>query len=94
MPMIGACGISCDVCGLYTKKICDGCGSGVEEISRKKVEKWRKLGKVCPVLRCAVERNIAYCSRDCDDFPCKEFKAGPYPYSAGYLEMMLSRLGK
>ena len=51
----------------------------------------RLLGSPCPILACASENRVGYCSRDCEKFPCDTFKAGPYPYSQGYLSMQERR---
>jgi len=89
---IGACGIACEVCGLYAKGICEGCGSGTTEFSKEKLKKLKKLGISCPVLECAVKHKINYCSRDCDKFPCDKYKEEPvFPYSNAYLDMYEGR---
>ncbi|MFH1624975.1 MAG: DUF3786 domain-containing protein, partial [Pseudomonadota bacterium] len=51
----------------------------------------RILGQPCPVLACAVENRVEYCPRDCNRFPCTLFRAGPYPFSHGYLDMQERR---
>jgi uncharacterized protein DUF3786 len=88
----GACGINCDACGLSLRGICTTCGPGN---SREAIEKLaaqeRLLGSPCPILECAVREGIAYCSRDCDRFPCHAFRTGPYPFSRGYLDMQRRR---
>ncbi|RJS83949.1 hypothetical protein CW706_05130, partial [Candidatus Bathyarchaeota archaeon] len=71
MMQIGACGICCDVCVLKVKGICLGCAAGNTEYARKLVEFLKKEDVSCPVLECAVKNNIAFCSRDCEKFPCK-----------------------
>jgi len=43
------------------------------------------------MLACAIENRVDYCPRDCDRFPCDQFKAGPYPFSQGYLNMQERR---
>lgn len=88
---IGACGIACEVCGLYDQDICEGCGSGTEEHSKERVEMLRKIGVLCPVLECAVKNDIVYCSKDCKEFPCSKYKKDPFPYGHVYLEMYESR---
>ncbi|HOV26947.1 MAG TPA: DUF3795 domain-containing protein [Pseudobacteroides sp.] len=80
----GACGISCDACGLYAKGICQGCVSG--DICPPEVAQ----NIPCPILKCAAEKKIPYCSRDCNEFPCKLHDQG-YPYSSAYLGMYRSR---
>jgi hypothetical protein len=98
MP-VAACGVSCDVCGLYVKRICGTCVAGTDEKARKKLDAQMKLlNKQCPILACAVERKVAYCLKDCEDFPCVNFESGlwdgPFPYSTQFLTMFRKRLGK
>ena len=88
----GACGIDCDVCRLNLLEICSTCGSGMSQEGREKLAaQLRIMGTPCPILACALEKRIAYCTRDCEDFPCDSFKRGPYPYSQGYLNMQERR---
>jgi hypothetical protein len=35
---------------------------------------------------------IEYCMRDCNQFPCENFRTGPYPLSQGFLNMQERRL--
>ena len=79
---IGACGISCEPgCGLFSRGICSGCDrANADHVP-------------CPILKCAVKKNIEYCGRDCKEFPCRAFKQG-YPYSQAYLGMYSGRLQK
>ena len=99
----GACGINCDVCGLYVKGVCGTCAAGTDERAQKKLaEQLEVINMRCPILECAVERKVGYCLRDCEEFPCTKFEsgfkslmgAGPYPYSNGFLAMFRTRLGK
>lgn len=87
-----ACGIDCDVCRLKVQGICSTCspGTGIEAIAKKDAQ-IRILGAPCPILSCAMDRRVAYCLRDCDDFPCTRFKDGPYPFGQGYLGMQERR---
>ena len=88
----GACGINCDVCGLNRLEICSTCGSGISQKAQEKLmAQLDILGAPCPVLACAVEKRVAYCPKDCDEFPCDSFRSGPYPYSDGYLNMQERR---
>jgi len=88
----GACGIDCDVCKLNLLGSCSTCGPGKsQEAQRKLAAQERILGGPCPILSCAFRRGVDYCSKDCDQFPCDEFKAGPYPFSQGFLEMQERR---
>jgi hypothetical protein len=88
----GACGINCLVCGLFRQGKCSPCGAGTEPQAQAKLAAQLKLlGGTCPILQCAVERRIAYCSADCELYPCRRFMAGPYPFSQAYLEMQIRR---
>ena len=88
----GACGINCDVCRLNLLGICSTCGSGRSQDGLKKVAVQEKiLGQPCPVLACAIKNLFEYCPKDCDRFPCDEFRLGPYPFSQGYLNMQERR---
>jgi len=98
MP-VAACGISCDVCGLYVKGICSTCVAGTDERAQKKLDGMMQVIKMqCPILACAVEKKIGYCLKDCEEFPCAKFESGfgpePYPYSAGFLNMFKTRVSK
>ena len=88
----GACGISCDACRLNVRGLCSSCGAGPEPASGEKLKaQYRLFQGYCPILKCASERKIAYCPRDCREFPCRAFEQGPYPFSHGYLEMQKRR---
>jgi hypothetical protein len=88
----GACGINCLVCGLFKQGKCSPCGSGQEDQAQAKLAaQLNLLGKPCPILSCAVERGIPYCSADCELYPCRHFMSGPYPFSEGFLHMQLRR---
>jgi hypothetical protein len=88
----GACGVNCDVCRLNLLGICSTCGPGRSEEGLKKMAaQARVLGSPCPILACASDRKKEYCPRDCEDFPCDNFKAGPYPFSQGFLSMQERR---
>ena len=88
---VGVCGICCDTCGLKTKGICQGCIAGDSPEADKKVEFLKSINALCPVLDCAVKKKIAFCSRDCREFPCQIFE-GEYPYSKAYLGMYKTRM--
>ncbi len=88
----GACGINCDVCRLHISGICSTCGAGTSEHGAMKMAaQERILGRPCPILACAAMNHIAYCMRDCQQFPCDNFSAGPYPLAQGFLEMQKRR---
>lgn len=86
----GACGINCEVCGLYVSGACSSCGPGTGESGLRKLAAQEKLlGAPCPILACAAEKRIEHCTRDCGEFPCARFNG--YPYSEGYLAMQARR---
>jgi hypothetical protein len=88
---VAACGICCDVCGLHEKLGCV-CSSGAEEITKDKIEtRWGDKGILCLVLDCAVKRGVAYCMRDCEEFPCEKYFEWCFPYGKNYLEMHINR---
>ena len=88
----GACGINCDVCKLKLLEICSSCGPGTSLEGLKKLDaQERVLGRPCPILACANLNKLEYCLRDCASFPCENFAAGPYPFSAGFLGMQQRR---
>jgi len=80
----GACGIACDVCGLYKKNICQGCISG-DKCPPKLAQ-----DSPCHILKCAAEKKVGYCSSDCKEFPCHIYDLC-YPYSEAYLGMYRKR---
>lgn len=91
----GACGIQCDVCKLNLIGTCSTCGSGRSPEAASKLSAQKSLfGSGCPILECALLNGIEYCMRDCDLFPCENFKMGPYPYSSGFLDMQKRRLSQ
>ncbi|MEW6265870.1 MAG: hypothetical protein AB1641_22590 [Thermodesulfobacteriota bacterium] len=88
----GACGINCLTCGLAVSGRCSPCGPGNGPQAVKKLGiQLEILGGFCPILKCASDRGVAFCPRDCDRFPCGQFQDGPYPYSQGYLSMQARR---
>jgi len=89
----GACGINCDVCKLNLLGTCSSCGSGTSPDAEKKLAaQQRLLGSTCSILTCAKMNQIEYCMRDCNQFPCDNFRTGPYPFSQGFLNMQQRRL--
>ena len=86
----GACGINCLTCGLATSGRCSPCGAGAGRQAAKKLGAQLELiGGFCPVLKCASDRGVAFCLRDCELFPCDNFKN--YPFSEGFLGMQKRR---
>lgn len=91
----GACGINCLVCGLFRQGKCSPCAAGTEPQAQKKLAaQLGLLGSTCPILQCASDRGVSYCSADCDYYPCARFSAGPYPLSRAYLDMQVRRRGQ
>ncbi|MBT8372992.1 MAG: DUF3786 domain-containing protein [Deltaproteobacteria bacterium] len=89
----GACGINCDVCKLNLLGTCSSCGSGTSAEAEKKLAAQRRLlGSTCSILACAQLNQVQYCLRDCNQFPCDNFRTGPYPFSQGFLNMQGRRL--
>ena len=84
---IGACGIACEVCGLFSKGACGGCVSGNDRSVSLVLDAQKKqFGFSCPVLKCASRREVGYCLRDCNDFPCDVLYRG-FPYGKGFLDL-------
>ena len=89
----GACGINCDVCKLNLLGTCSSCGPGTSlEAEKKLAAQQRLLGSTCSILDCAKMNQLEYCMRDCHQYPCDNFRAGPYPFSQGFLNMQQRRL--
>lgn len=88
----GACGIDCTVCRLHVSGVCSACGPGRSQAGREKLAaQLRLFGQGCPILACAVDKQIDHCLRDCDEFPCDWFRDGPHPFSSGFLDMQARR---
>ncbi len=89
----GACGIDCGVCKLRLLGTCSTCGSGQSAAAQRKLAAQHRIfGSTCAILACAALNGLAYCPRDCDAFPCDNFRIGPYPFSEGFLNMQQRRL--
>lgn len=88
----GACGVNCEVCKLRLLEICSTCGPGRSPEGARKLEAQKRiLGSPCPILACASMKQIDFCLRDCSEFPCANFRSGPYPFSQGFLTMQERR---
>jgi hypothetical protein len=88
----GACGLDCDVCKLKLLNICSSCGPGKSQLAKAKLEAQKRLlGAPCPILACAGLKQVDYCLRDCNLFPCENFAFGPYPFSQSFLDMQKRR---
>jgi len=94
--LVAACGICCSTCRFFKENCQCYTGTDKKEVERKLSTQKKNLGQVCPILECAFKKKIAYCSRDCDKFPCEQYKGrwGCYPYSQGFLEMVKKRSKK
>jgi len=89
----GACGINCEVCKLNLLGTCSSCGPGTSlEAEKKLAAQQRLLGSTCSILACANMNQLEFCMRDCNQFPCDNFRTGPYPFSQGFLNMQQRRL--
>jgi hypothetical protein len=86
--MVGACGISCEVC----RKNIDGtciigrCAPGSKALEKLAKQK-ETLGFTCPILECAFREKVEYCLRDCEKFPCEIYYEKEFPYSRSFLEI-------
>ena len=88
-------GLACDVCKLKLLNICSSCGPGKSQLAKAKLEAQKRLlGAPCPILACASLKQVDYCLRDCDLFPCENFNCGPYPFSQSFLAMQKRRRGE
>ena len=84
---IGACGIACELCGLFAKGVCGGCTHGDDENAPVVLETQKKqFGMVCPVLECASSRKVGHCLKDCGEFPCDVLYQG-FPYGKAWLNV-------
>jgi DNA-binding SARP family transcriptional activator len=61
---IGPCGISCTICRFCIHGQCECRLMASPSLFD------RAACDQCPVVRCAATRQIAFCARDCPDFPC------------------------
>lgn len=68
--IIGACGICCNVCGLYVTKSCFGCVRDEHDPHQQVAD------FACPILNCSKSKNIDFCTRDCLDYPCGLYRHG------------------
>ena len=77
--IVGACGLACDACALYTKEECKGCPAvtGAAE-------------PVCAIAECAAKRGVKLCS-ECGDFVCPILEQGR-PFSKSYVEMLKAKV--
>ncbi len=67
--------------------LCSSCDAGTSlGGARKLAAQLQAFGGFCPILKCAEEKSVAYCPRDCALFPCDEFADSGYPFSRAHLE--------
>ena len=100
--LIGACGITCEVCKLLEEGACEmgGCVAGTDERVPEKQKKAKaELGIICDSLECAARKKIDYCFK-CEEFPCKIYygqtmpekyaspgmEYKPFPFSKEFLD--------
>jgi len=62
------------------------------DAEKKLAAQQRLLGGTCAILACAQMNQLQYCMRDCGQYPCDNFRAGPYPFSRGFLDMQQRRM--
>lgn len=83
ITMVGACGLSCQVCPLMKAEKCKGCGSGTSDMAAK---------KSCPVIKCAAMKKIDYCGTGCASYT-KCTKLIGKPYAQEFMDGIKTRLG-
>lgn len=84
----GACGINCSTCRLHLRGICSSCGPATGQLAEMKLlAQEKQLGSPCPILACARMNRLDHCLADCDQFPCENLSAGPYPFSRAFIDM-------
>ncbi|PIU36353.1 hypothetical protein COT03_00035 [Candidatus Shapirobacteria bacterium CG07_land_8_20_14_0_80_39_18] len=89
--VVGACGVCCSTCRFFKTLNCK-CSAGTEKIAQNKVKtNWGGRGILCLVCKCAVEKKVAYCTRDCGEFPCQKLRKWHFPYGEAYLKMYEQR---
>ena len=85
---IGPCGISCAICRFYIHGQCGCC-----QTEGSSPFKWTARHQ-CPVGQCATTRQIAFCARDCTDFPCSLLEDTiPYRWAQLAAESATTALG-
>ena len=84
---IGPCGISCAICRFHIRGQC-ACRQ-VEDPSALK----RAARQPCPTSQCAATKQVAFCARDCADFPCALLKRSmPYHWAPLAAESVITEL--
>lgn len=86
--LIAPCGMNCGLCISYLrdKNQCLGC----REMSAGKPEGCRK----CTIMHCKIlkEKNMTYCSEECNKFPCPKLRNMDKRYKLKYGMSMLENL--
>ncbi|MDY6970760.1 MAG: DUF3786 domain-containing protein [Thermodesulfobacteriota bacterium] len=80
------------MCKLRLLGSCSSCGPGKSMEALKKLDAQKGIfGGNCTILECARINRVQYCTRDCNSFPCENFRLGPYPFAGGFLDMQERR---
>ena len=58
--LVSYCGVVCEFCMAYVRKLCGGCDMHVDE---------------CVYARCALDRGVRACL-ECENFPCRVHREG------------------
>lgn len=86
--LIAPCGMNCGLCAAYirSKNACPGCRAGDEGKPQSCVG--------CTIRTCAVleSSGSAFCSSDCEKYPCRRLKQLDVRYRAKYRMSMLDNL--
>lgn len=69
-PVVGPCGLVCNLCRRYIDHVCQGCAPG------DRCSPEHATGSSCMIVRCAAARGVSHCMRDCPDFPCLLYTTG------------------
>ncbi|KAF5437646.1 Protein of unknown function (DUF3795) [Candidatus Methanophagaceae archaeon] len=76
--IVGACGLACDACAIFTKDECKGCPEVTGAAEPK-----------CAIAECATKKGMKLCS-ECGDFVCSILEQGR-PFSKSYVEMLKTK---
>jgi len=87
---VAAYGICCDVCELH-KKLGVSAAPALEVAKEMVRTRWGGKNGLCLVLDCTFKRGVAYCMRDCEEFPCQKYHEWCFSYGKDYLEMHKQR---
>ena len=88
VSLIAPCGMNCAICigHVREKKQCPGCNA----MDENQAVYCRK----CTLKKCAIlkEKNMKFCSDDCEKYPCKRLKNLDKRYRTKYRMSMLENL--